>query len=165
MDTALKELASSGALGAIVAAIFSLLALVIGVLVWSLKRYVDASIEDKKEFSGFMKALTSAFNSVGLNTQACRSDTMAAIRDSEANITAVIEHTVWAAHDKAVLLHDKSLAAATSLLSTEVTGAAQSIRNSNEKLVKDVENSRLRDRVEDLSRSHTVTPAPSGVVR
>ena len=160
MDTALKELASSGALGAIVAAIFSLLAIVIGVLVWALKRYVDTSIEREKEFSGFMKALTSAFNAVGINTQACRSDTMAAIRDSEANITAVIEHTVWAAHDKAMLLHDKSLAAATSLLSTEITGAAQSIRTGNRDLLQEIENRRLRDQVDELSRPHTITPAP-----
>lgn len=164
MDTALKELASSGALGAIVAAIFSLLAIVIGVLVWALKRYVDAAIEDKKEFGGFMRALTSAFNAVGMNTQACRSDTMAAIRDCEANLTAAIEHTVWAAHDKAMLLHDKTVAAATSLLSTEITGAAQSIRASNEKMAQDLDNANLRREVE-VSRAHNITPAPSGVVR
>ena len=164
MDTALKELASSGALGAIVAAIFSLLAIVIGVLVWALKRYVDTSIEREKEFGGFMKALTSAFNAVGLNTQACRSDTMAAIRDAEANLTAAIEHTVWAAHDKAMLLHDKSLAAATSLLSTEITGAAQSIRARVDQTVQDIDNMNLRREVE-ISRAHNITPAPSGAAR
>jgi hypothetical protein len=162
MDTALKELAGSGALGAIMAAVIALCGLVVAALIWMLKRMVDASLAERVEFGGFMKALTASLNGLGLNFQANRSDTMAAVRDVETNVKAEVQHVVWAAHDKQVLLHDKALSAAVNLLSTEITGAAQSIRASNADLLKEAENQRLHDRVEELSRPHDTgcTPRP-----
>jgi len=165
MDAALKALSTSGTQGAVIAAVLALLAVVIGVLGWALKRLVDGAIKQQDKFSEFMEALTKSLGGIGLNCQAHRSDTMAAIRDSEANTKVVIEHTVWAAHDKAMLLHDKSLSAAVSMLSTEITGAAQSIRTGNRDLLQEIENRRLRDQVDELSRPVHVTPPPSGVVR
>jgi uncharacterized membrane-anchored protein YhcB (DUF1043 family) len=164
MDAALKFLASSGTTGAILTVSFGLLASIIGVLGWVLKRLVDGAIKQQDKFSEFMEALTKSLGGIGLNCQAHRSDTMAAVRDCEANISAKIDHSVWAAHDKLALLHDKALAAAASMLSTEITGAAQSIRTGNKDLLQEIENRRLRDQVDELSRPTHITPTP-GVVR
>jgi hypothetical protein len=141
MDTALKELASSGALGAIVAALFGLLAIVIGVLVWALKRYVDTSMLERKDFAEFMKALTSSLNGLGLNFQATRADTLSVVRD----LGTQIEHVTWAAHEKMVTVFRESL-----------TGTANSIRESNRDLVRAVETQHLQDRVDELSHPHSV---------
>jgi HAMP domain-containing protein len=146
MDSALKALSANGIVGAILAVAFALLALTIGVLVWALKRYVESSIDEKRDFSEFMRALTASLNGLGLNFQATRTDTLSVVRD----LGDRIEHVTWAAHDKMVLVFRESL-----------TGTANSIRSSNEALAKDLENQRMRD---ELSRPHNITPAP-GVVR
>ena len=146
MNEALKALSANGVVGAILAVAFALLALTIGVLVWALKRYVESSIDEKRDFSEFMRALTASLNGLGLNFQATRTDTLSVVRD----LGDRIEHVTWAAHDKMVLVFRESL-----------TGTANSIRSSNEALAKDLENQRMRD---ELSRPHSITPAP-GVVR
>ena len=148
MDIALKELASSGTLGAILASVFALLAIVIGVLVWMLKRYVDSSMDEKKDFSAFMTSLTTALNGLGLNFQATRTDTLSVVRD----LGDRIEHVTWAAHDKMVLVFRDSL-----------TGTANSIRKDQADLVAEMERKmlekeaqRLREENAELSRPHDV---------
>ena len=141
METAIKELASSGTLGAVLASVFALLAIVIGVLVWALKRFVDSSIDDKKDFSAFMQALTTSLNGLGLNFAATRADTLAEVRDMGDKINNV----TWAAHEKMVTVFRDSL-----------TGAANSIREGNNKLVQDLETQRLRDENAVLSRPQNV---------
>jgi hypothetical protein len=163
MDVAIKDLASSGALGAIVAAVFSLLALVIGVLVWALKRYVDTSIDREKDFSGFMRALTTSLNGLGINCQTCRTDSQAAIIDMETNVKAEIQHVVWASHDKAALETAAVVKAAFEKTDAVITGVATSIRTSNEALVQAVRTQILENRVEELSRPLNV--GGDGVVR
>ena len=63
---------------------------------------------------------------------------------------AQIEKVIWASHNQARIETNESL-----------TGVATSIRASNEKLVDQIENRRLQDKVDDLSRDHDV----GGVVR
>jgi hypothetical protein len=152
MSEALKTLSSNGVVGAILSVAFALLALTIGVLVWALKKYVQSSVDEKKEFlessmkekadfSEFMRALTASLNGLGLNFQATRTDTLSVVRD----LGDRIEHVTWAAHDKMVLVFRESL-----------TGTANSIRDSNLKLAQEFEKQRLQEKVDQLSRPHDV---------
>ena len=147
METALKEMASSGTLGAIVAAVFSLLALVIAVLIWTLKRYVDSSMRREEKFEKFMEALTSAMNAIGINCQACRVDSMARLHEAGETIGREIS---------------LALAAQATRFESALTNTAQSIRGFNEQLVQNVERIHLRETVDELSRPHT---AAEGIVR
>jgi hypothetical protein len=70
-----------------------------------------------------------------------RSDAVSAVRD----VGVQLERVTWQAHEKMVTVFRDSL-----------TGAAQSIRTSNERMAEDFENRRLREKVEELSRPHDV---------
>ena len=156
MESALKVLSSTGAMGAVVAAVIALLAIVIGVLGWALKRLVDGALKQQDKFSDFMEALTRSLNGIGTNCQACRTDAQSAIRDLEANVKAEIQHVVWASHDKAKLETEVVVKTAADRLDAALTGTAGSIRASNKELVQAVENQRLQERVDELSRPHDV---------
>ena len=169
MESALRALSGSGAIGAILAIAFGLLAGTIGVLGWALKRLVDSALRQQEKFADFMEALTKSLNAISINCQACRSDSVASIRDLEKAVLEKVDHTVWASHDKAKLEHDAAIDHAVEKLEESFTGAANSIRASNQGLVAAVENQRLKERaeslqeqVEELSRPHNIT---DGVVR
>jgi len=165
MESALRELSGSGLPGSILAVAFALLAVTIGVLGWALKRLVDSALRQQEKFVDFMDALTKSLNVIGTNCQACRSDSVATIRDLESGLKAEVQHVVWAAHDKAKLETDAAIDHAVERLEESVTGAAQSIRASNKELVQSIENQRLQERVDELSRPHSITPSPAGIVR
>src|ERR1017187_6907329 len=137
MESSLRDLSSSGALGAIVASVFSLLAIVIAVLIWTLKRYVDSSMRREEKFEKFMEALTSAMNAIGINCQACRVDSMARLHEAGETIGREIS---------------LALAAQATRFESALTNTAQSIRGFNEQLVQNVERIHLRETVDELSR-------------
>ena len=163
MAEALKALAGTGAIGAILAVAFALLALTIGVLGWALKRLVDSAIKQQDRFVDFMDALTKSLQAIGLNCQACRADSVSSIRDLERDVLEKVDHVVWASHDKAKLERESALAVAVEKLDGAITGAANSIRNSNAELLREAENQRLRDQVDELSRPHDMCATPRPV--
>lgn len=165
METALHALATNPTAGAILAVVFALLAATIGVLAWALKRLVDAAIKQQDKFSDFMDALTKSLSAIGMNCQACRSDSVATIRDLEGTLKAEVQHVVWAAHDKARLETDAAIGNAVEKLEESVTGAANSIRAANKELAQAFENQRLQDRVDELSRPHDIGGAAPRPVR
>ena len=155
MTEALKALSNQGTFGAVLAAVFALLSVVIGVLGLVLKRLVDSAIEQQKsameqqrkqqeKFSGFMEALTASLNGLVANFQATRTDTLAVVRDFQIAVLDKIDSLVWDVHRETV-----------SLLSHELTGVAGRIEASNEKAIKDLDNYYLR-RENEISRSHNV---------
>jgi nitrate reductase gamma subunit len=152
MENALHSLSTTGTAGAILAVVFALLAATIGVLAWALKRLVDAAIKQQDKFSDFMDALTKSLTAIGFNCQACRSDSVATLRDLEGTVKAEVQHVVWAAHDKAKLETDASIDHAVERLEESFTGAANSIRAA-------IEKQHLQDRVDELSRPHDVDGA------
>ena len=156
MEAALRALSGSGVIGAILAVSFALLAGTIGVLGWALKKLVDSAIRQQEKFSDFMEALTKSLNVIGANCMACRSDSVGSIRDLENVIKQEVQHVVWAAHDKAKLETEKAIEDAHAKMEGSITGAANSIREGNRALVQSVENQRLREEVEELSRPHPV---------
>ena len=156
MEAALKALSGSGVMGAILAIAFALLAGTSGVLGWALKRLVDSAIKQQDKFADFMEALTKSLNAIGMNCQACRSDSVAAIRDLEDGIKKEVRETVWAAHDKAQLETEAAIKTAAEKTDMTLTGVATSIRTSNEILVQAVRTQLLQERVEELSRPHDV---------
>jgi glycerate-2-kinase len=164
MAEALKALSSQGTFGAILAAVFALLSIVIGVLGLVLKRLVEAAIEQQKaatanqlkqqeKFSVFMDALTASLNGLVANFQATRTDTLQVVRDYQVAVLDKVDTIVWDAHRETV-----------ELLSKDLTGVANRIEASNKKTIQELDNYYLRREVE-VSRAHNVTPAPSGVVR
>lgn len=161
MTEALKTLSGSGAMGAILAVAFALLAATIGVLAWALKRLVESALRQQEKFAEFMEALTKSLNTIGMNCLACRQDSVTSLRDMEKAVVATINQTVWSAHDKSRLQTDAAIETAVDRIEESFTGAANSIRASNEKLVQEVENRRLQEKIDDLSRPHDA----SGVVR
>jgi uncharacterized protein YneF (UPF0154 family) len=148
MEASLKALSSSGATGAILAVVFALLAGTIGGLVWALKRLVEATLKQQDRFSDFMEALTESLNAIGTNCTACLANSAASTKATEASLRSEIQHVVWAAHDKATLETDASIERAVDKLEETFTGAALSIRSSNEAMLRTLENSILRSQLE-----------------
>jgi hypothetical protein len=155
MEAALKSLSNQGTFGAVLAAVFALLAIVIGVLGLVLKRLVDSAIKQQEtamdgqrkqqeKFSGFMEALTASLNGLVANFQATRTDTLAVVRDFQIAVLDKVESVVWDANRETV-----------ALLSKDLTGVANRIEASNEKAVKELDNYYLR-RENEISRSHTI---------
>ena len=110
----------------------------------------------QKESAGAMKELARAFTGIRENCLACRVDSVSVLRDAEERLNQKFVEVTWQAHDKTFAEIDKGFTALGSRFDTALTGAATSIRASNEKLVQDVENQRLQDRVDELSRPHVV---------
>ena len=158
MGEALKELASSGAIGAA-------LVVVLGMLFWLMKVLVTNNTEQSKAVIKALGELVESSRAIRDNCRNCREDSVASLRDAQVSIETKIEHTVWQSHDKNALERDKSFATMTDVISKEITQSANSIRSSNAELVKNAENQRLRDEVEELSRPHHLDEEKSGVVR
>ena len=150
MNSPLGQLAQQGALGIVLAA-------VLAVFFWAFKVLVTGVIKHLEE-------LTAAATAIRDNCRACRADSVAAARDLQKAVEEKIDHVVWKAHDQAAAENREVIGASTAALDRALTGVAQSIRDSNVKLVQEVENQLLRKENEELSRPH-FTPAPSGVVR
>jgi hypothetical protein len=187
---ALKTLSGSGTLGAVMAPILGLLGVVIGVLIWMLKgmftRWLEADkvkvrADEAREskYNEFMAAFTSSLNAMTLNLQATRSDSLAAIRDTQSNLLAGIQGVIRLSHDEAKIERKELIEQAVEKLSGEITGAANSIRNSNEKLAATFEKQidaaerqrlleekrRLQEENDDLSKPHTIDDAAPRRVR
>ena len=187
---ALKTLSTSGTTGAIMAVILGLLGLVIAALIWMLKgmftRWLEADkakalADEAREgkYNDFMAAFTSSLNAMTLNLQATRSDSLAAIRDTQANLLSGIQGVIRLSHDEAKIERKELIEQAVEKISGEITGAANSIRASNEKLAATFEKQidaaekqrllaeakRLQEENDDLSRPHHVDPAAPRTVR
>ena len=108
-------------------------------LIEQAKLFIAGLVEQQKAFSLHMKELTATLVGIRENCQACRADAVASARDSGDRL----ERVTWAVHDKMVLSFRESL-----------TGAAQSIRESNANLVKELEVSILQRENNELSRPH-----------
>jgi DNA anti-recombination protein RmuC len=176
MNEALKTLSSSGTTGAIMAVILGLLSVVIGVLVRMLWKLFDKNIEaDKRredKYGEFMTALTASLNALTMNFQATRTDSLAAIRDTQTNLLTGIQQIIWLSHDKSKADRKEMVEFAIEKLSGEITGAANSIRASNEKMMTECEKQRLNDEKQrlreendELSRPHHVDDAAPRKVR
>jgi len=150
MNSPLSQLAQQGALGIVLAA-------VLAVFFWAFKVLVTGVIKHLEELTKFVESLRD-------NCRACRADSVAGIRDAQKAIEEKIDHAVWKAHDQGASENREVIGAAATALDKALTGVAQSIRDSNVKLVQEVENQLLRKENEELSRPH-FTPSPSGVVR
>ena len=157
METAMKELVSSGALGAT-------LVVVLAMLFWMIKVLIASNLRQTEALIKSMAELVESSRAIRDNCQVCRQDSVGGLRDAQSVIETKIEHTVWAAHDKAGLEMATVIGNAVEQLGNEFTGAANSIREGNKQLVQEMENQRLRDEVE-ISRSHNIDPHESGVVR
>ena len=149
--------------GVAVAILFPL----IGFIIWagrsivkSLLVHIDeffkGVLEQQKESAGAMKELARAFTGIRENCLACRVDSVSVLRDAEERLNQKFVEVTWQAHDKTFVEIEKGFTALGSRFDTALTGVATSIRASNEKLVQDVENQRLQDRVDELSRPHNV---------
>jgi len=138
MDSALKELVNSGAVGAA-------LAIVLAAVLWAFRALVKHLLEQLNHFTAYMDGLTKTLEAIRDNCRACRSDSVSSLRDMDAHVSDGLRTTIWAAHDKTVMALQK--------VGEETVRA---IRLSNEE--SQVE--KLRD---ELSRPHAMEP--SGMVR
>jgi hypothetical protein len=137
MSDAVKELASSGAIG--------MLGWLVKVLVASFVRQTEAVIKALDE-------LVRASRAIRDNCQACRSDSLQTLRDAEGHIIQRIEQVVAAGHDKTFTETEKALGA-----------AVEKIEASNKALIEAEEKRRLREEVEELSRPHNIGAVPHPV--
>jgi F0F1-type ATP synthase membrane subunit b/b' len=157
MGEALKELASSGTIGAAFVVVLFMLFWMVKVLIASFVKQTEAVIKAMNE-------LVDASRAIRDNCQVCRQDSVASLRDAQSAIVTKIEQVVAASHDKAGLETATVVRDAVEKLDSTITDAANSIRSGNKQLVQEMENQRLRDEVE-ISRSHNIDPHESGVVR
>jgi hypothetical protein len=141
MDTAMKELINSGAIGAI-------LAIVMLMLFWIVRVIITNTTDQTKAMTKGMEELVAQSRAIRDNCRTCRQDSLATLRDAESTITAKIEHVAWAVHDKTF---------------SETKDLIGTARESIEKSIA-VNTQSIRDVREEVSRPHTVTPG-SGVVR
>jgi hypothetical protein len=187
---ALKTLSSTGTLGAVLAPILGLLGVVIGVLIWMLKgmftRWMKADEAKVKadearvradeareaKYNEFMAAFIASLNAMTLNLQATRIDSLAAIRDTQFNLLAGVQAAVRLSHDEAKIERKELIEQAVEKVSGEITGVANSIRASNEKLAATfekqlllAEQQRLMDENRELSIPHHIDPAAPRPVR
>ena len=144
MSEAIKELVSSGAIGAT-------LVVVLGMLFWMVKVLIASFIKQTEAVIKAMNELVEASRAIRDNCQACRQDSLRTLRDAQTAIELKVEHTAWQIHDQALGETKELLSAAVEKMQGSLTGAANAIRESN----KDME----------LSRPHSITPSPSGVVQ
>ena len=144
MSEAIKELVSSGAIGAT-------LVVVLGMLFWMVKVLIASFIKQTEAVIKAMGELVEASRAIRDNCRACRTDSVTSVRDAQKSIEEKIDHVVWAAHDKIFADTKDLVGVATKTLEGVMNGAASQIRESN----KDME----------LSRPYPSTPAPSGAVR
>jgi hypothetical protein len=190
VNKALETLSGSGTTGAIMAVILGLLGLVIAALIWMLKgmftRWLEADkakvrADEAREskYNEFMAAFTSSLNAMTLNLQATRSDSLAAIRDTQSNLLAGIQSAIRLSHDEAKIERKELIEQAVEKLSAEITGASNSTRASSEKMFASFEKrlddderrrlvaeaQRLQEENDDLSRPHHVDPAAPRTVR
>jgi hypothetical protein len=158
--------------GVAVAILFPL----IGFLLWagrsivkSLLVHIDeffkGVLEQQKEGTAAMKELARAFTGIRENCLACRVDSVSVLRDAEERLNQKFVEVTWQAHDKTFADIEKGFTTLGARFDTALTGAATSIRASNERLVQEAENRRLRDENEELSRPHDVTGATPRPVR
>ena len=117
-------------------------------LIEQAKLFIAGLVEQQKAFAQHMAELTATLVGIRENCQACRYDSMTRLHEAG----EVIGDRV-----------DLAIATQSSRFEAALTATAQSIRASNEKLVQEAENQRLRDEVE-ISRAHNIgtgaTPRP-----
>jgi hypothetical protein len=187
---ALKTLSSTGTLGAVLAPILGLLGVVIGVLIWMLKgmftRWLEADkakvrADEAREtkYNEFMSAFTASLNAMIINLQATRVDSLQAIRDTQFNLLAGVQAAIRLSHDEAKIERKELIEQAVEKISGEITGSANSIRTSTEKLAATFERQidcaerarliedkrRLLEENDELSKPHTVDPAAPRKIR
>lgn len=113
--------------------------------------FIAGLVKEQEAFATALKEITAHLVGIRENCQACRSDSMARLHEAG----EAIGNSVGLA-----------LANQAARFETALTSAAQSIRASNERLVQEAENRRLRHENEELSRPHDITvgatPQPIG---
>ena len=177
MDLSTKELLHNGIAVAILIPIMGFVLWAGRAVVRSLLAHIDeffkGVLEQQKESSGAMKELAKAFSGISERCLACRSDSVATVRDLESSLTKKFVEVSWAVHDKTFA----EMASMASRFESSLTSTAQSIRKDQESLVDKVERKRLekercdleeeaqrlRDENAELSRPHDIgnaTPRP-----
>ena len=112
--------------------------------------FVAGLVKEQDAFATALKEITQHLVSIRENCQACRTDSMGRL------------HEAGEAIGNAVAL---AIANQAARFESALTAAAQSIRASNERLVQEAENRRLREENEELSRPHDITGATPRPVR
>ena len=160
MGEALKELASSGAIGAA-------LVVVLGMLFWMVKALVSSFIKQAESVIKAMNELVEASRAIRDNCLACRTDAVRTQRDAQTAIEMKIEHVVAASHDATFGEMERLVGKSTETLDLALTRTATSIRNSNAETLRELEskrreeeNERLREENAELSRPHDVGAVP-----
>jgi hypothetical protein len=134
-------------------------------LLKNINKFFDGLLEQLKEVSSSIKELARSFTGIQYNCQACRVDSLTSLREAEASLTKKFVEISAAMHDKTFAEMYKGFNEIGAKFEKALTGTAESIRKGNEELVMKVENQRLRDEVEDLSRPMNITgaiPQPIG---
>ena len=150
MGEALKELASSGAIGATLVVVLAMLFWMVKVLIASFVRQTEAVIKAMNE-------LVEASRAIRDNCQACRQDSVGSLREAQTAIEKKVEHEAWRVHDQTLGETKELLSAAVTKLDSTITGAIG-------RLSTEEKERRLQEQL-DESRAHSMTPAPSGVVQ
>lgn len=157
MESAARELITSNAIGAA-------LGLVLLMLFWLVKVLVVSFVKQTESVIKAVNELVETSRAIRDNCQACRTDAVRTQRDAQTSIELKIENAVAAGHDKTFAETERLVCEATKQIKESLTGVANSIRLTNEETLREMENARLREQL-DESRAHNVTPAPSGVVQ
>jgi hypothetical protein len=168
MESATKELISSGALGAVLALVLLMLFWVVKVLVTNSTEQGKAMVKGVEDLAKAtahgMEELVTQSRVIRDNCLVCRQDSVAAVRDAQGAIEKKIENSVASGHDKTFAETERLVCEATKQIKESLTGVANSIRLTNEETLREMENERLREQL-DESRAHNITPSPSGVVQ
>jgi hypothetical protein len=87
MEPALKELLNFGALGVVLAA-------VLGIVLWMLRQLFVGILSQMHDFNDFMRELSATLIGIRDNCRACRTDSVAALRELEERVNARIDGAV-----------------------------------------------------------------------
>ena len=169
MDGALKQLVSSGAIGAVLAFVLLMLFWIVKVLVTNSTENGKAMVKGVEDMaramSKGMEELVTQSRVIRDNCLVCRQDSLASLRTAEANIVATIEHNVAFSHDRTFAEMERLVKESTQALDTALTRTANSIRATNEETLLKMETERLRQENAELSRPHNVGEAVPRPVR
>jgi hypothetical protein len=170
MDPTTKELLHNGIAVAILVPVMSFIlwggTLLLKNLLKNIDEFFKSLLEQQKEVTTALKELARSFTGIQYNCQACRVDSLTSLREAEASLTKKFVEITAAMHDKTFAEMYKGFNELGAKFEKALTGTAESIRAGNEDLVMKIENQRLRDEVDDLSRPHDITvgatPQPIG---
>jgi hypothetical protein len=163
MSEALKELASSGTIGAAFVVVLFMLFWMVKVLIASFVKQTEAVIKAMNE-------LVEASRAIRDNCRNCRTDSLQTLRDAQVAIAKTIEDSVARGHDATFREMKELVGESTQTISSALTGTANSIRATNAETLRELEgkrreeeNERLREENAELSRPHDLGAVPHPV--